>query len=303
MRIVEQAHLPVAAASHPGMSGKQNEDRYGVTALQLDDGTPSLLAVVADGIGGHRAGEVAAEIAVEHISRLVTASDGHDPLAILADAIRQASNEIRRQAQRGDRRGMGATCACAWVIGQQLYTAFVGDSRIYLIRRGAIHRLTKDHTWVQEAVDQGALQPDQARAHPMAHVIRRHLGSQNTVVPDVNRYYTDPDTVPGQPGIRLQPGDYVVLCTDGLTDLVDDEEIRAAFEQRPLHGAIADLIDLANQRGGHDNITVVAFQAAPEATERRPQALWLGGCLLAGVLALCLVAALLGAWWLWLGGR
>ena len=128
----KHAHLHVAAASHAGMSGKQNEDRYAVSAHRLssDNPTPSVLAVVADGIGGHRAGEVAAEIAVNQISENLAASDGRLPLASLRESIQAASQGILTHAKSGAHLfGMGATCAVAWIIGRRLYTATVGDSR------------------------------------------------------------------------------------------------------------------------------------------------------------------------------
>lgn len=300
MQIVDRAHLPVVAASHPGMSGRQNEDRYGVTAFRLEDGTPSLLAVLADGIGGHLAGEVAAEIAVERISSLVAQSDGRTPLETLTAAVREASREIRRQAKASHRRGMGSTCACAWIIGERLYIASVGDSRIYLLRGGRIQQLTKDHTWVQEAVDQGALQPDQARRHPMAHVIRRHLGSENTVVPDVRLYLgieeTETQALANQ-GLPIRPGDTLVLCSDGLTDLVEDAEIAAAFRKYGLQDAVPHLIDLANRRGGHDNITVMAIGVPAVEAGGKQRWRWLAGCALAALLALCLLLMVLGVWY------
>jgi serine/threonine protein phosphatase PrpC len=157
---VERSHLTVVAETHPGMTGKNNEDRFAVSAYKLKRGgrLPALFAVLSDGIGGHRAGEVAAELAVERISQMVAKSSGKDPVETLSAAIAQASQEIYAQAQAvPERNGMGATCACAWIINDRLYTATVGDSRIYLIRDGAIQQVTKDHTWIQEALDKGVL--------------------------------------------------------------------------------------------------------------------------------------------------
>ena len=134
---VTEAHLYVAASTHPGMKGKNNEDRFAVSAHRLgqEERTPSLLAVICDGIGGHRAGEVAAEMAVEMICRTVAESDGRQPLATLTQAFSNANQIIREQATSDlAQRGMGATSVCAWVIGFQLYTASLGDSRLYFIR-------------------------------------------------------------------------------------------------------------------------------------------------------------------------
>ena len=178
----EKTHLPVAALTHPGMKGKNNEDRFGVSAFRLptQPPTPVLLAILSDGIGGHRAGEVASELAVNTIIHYAANSDGKDPRQILQEAITYASQAIQQQAQQNsEQAGMGATCACAWITGEYLITATIGDSRIYLMRGEEIHQISTDHTWIQEALERGILQPDQVTGHPNAHVIRRYLGSPN----------------------------------------------------------------------------------------------------------------------------
>lgn len=262
----ERSHLYVAAISHPGMSGKNNEDNYAVTAHQLDskDSTPSLLAVLADGVGGHLAGEVAAEIATETISKAVLESDAGQPLEILRYAIVQANQKVANQSTaQDDQLGMGSTCACVWVIDDRLYTASVGDSRIYFVRDEQIHQVTTDHTWVQEAIDHGIITPDQARNHPRAHVIRRYLGTKKEIEPDfrlrLNRQETDEEALSNQ-GMSLLPGDQLLLCSDGLTDLVEDGEILDALLTKKREDAVQFLVDLANERGGHDNITIIILQ-------------------------------------------
>jgi len=271
---VERAHLYVAARSHPGMSGKSNEDLFSVTAFQVsaNDPTPAVFAIVADGIGGHRAGEVASEIAVEMISQAIAESDASQPTAILQAAIIRANQAIYAQSQaNAEQKGMGSTCVCAWVIGDRLYTASVGDSRIYLIRGNTIQQLTTDHTWVQEAVEHGALTPEQARGHPNANVIRRYLGAPRTVEPDL-RLRLHPGESDAQAernqGTRLRPGDCLLLCSDGLSDVVEDAEILAILQTKRGDEAVQRLIDLANERGGPDNITVVTLEV-PRPTKRR----------------------------------
>lgn len=266
----ERSHLLVAAISHPGLAGKDNEDRYGISAFHLDgQGTrQALLAVVADGIGGHRAGEVAAEAAVETISQVVAAGDAERPTETMREAIIRAGQVIRQMAETDPNwKGMGSTCACVWVIDDRLYTASAGDSRIYLIRNGKIRQLTTDHTWVQEAIDSGRLTLALAREHPNAHVIRRYLGSRQNVVPDMRLHLhageSDVNAEANQ-GTRLHPQDRLLLCSDGLTDLVGDEEILAAFNSGPTEAALGGLVKLANQRGGHDNITIISIQVPPE---------------------------------------
>lgn len=281
----KRAHLFVAAATHPGMSGKNNEDRYAVAAFAVSeqDATPVLFAIVSDGVGGHRAGEVAAEIATDGISHGVAQSDAADPPAILSQAIIQASQAIHAQSNSDtNQEGMGATCACAWIIGSRLYTASVGDSRLYLVRDKKIRQLTTDHTWIQEALEHNIITPEQARGHPRAHIIRRYLGSKIPPEPDLRlRLYpeeNDHQSMANQ-GMELIVGDRLLLCSDGLTDLVEDGEILNALDAvaldaaragTGLQNALGQLIDLANERGGHDNITVVALEMPESLEATRP---------------------------------
>ncbi len=182
-----RAPLHIAAVTHPGMGGKRNEDRLAVSSYRVGQNNPtrSVFAIVSDGIGGHRAGEVAAEMAVETISHMVAQSDASRPLEILDNAIQVTSDAIASKAKDDTQRlGMGTTCACAWVIGNRLFTASVGDSRIYLLRNSSLTQLTVDHTWVQEAVERGVLDPQNVHNHPYVHVIRRYLGSSTTPLAD-----------------------------------------------------------------------------------------------------------------------
>ena len=256
----------VAALTDPGRSGKNNEDRYAVSAFRFSaySRVPVLLAVLCDGIGGHRAGEIAAEIAVEQISRVVAASDGATAVETLRQAVLYASQEINVQAANDhERQGMGATCACVWIIRDRLYTTSVGDSRIYLLRGNYIQQVSTDHTWVQEALDQGTLKPEFVKGHPNQHVIRRYLGSPVPPEADFRLRLPGMETDAGDEanqGLALREGDQVVLCSDGLTDLVDDAEVLTAYRQLTLESAAQRLVNLANQRGGHDNITVVGIE-------------------------------------------
>ena len=180
-------HMHVAALSDAGMSGKDNEDRYAVSSFHLgnDDPRPAVFAVVADGIGGHLAGEIAAELAVNYIMAGVAESNARKPVKILETVIQNASQSISsHSASNENENGMGSTCACAWIIEDRLYTAYVGDSRIYLLRGKFIQRLTIDHTWVQEAFEKGIITAEQMRGHPNQHVIRRYLGGLR--LPDVD---------------------------------------------------------------------------------------------------------------------
>ena len=170
---------------------------------------------------------------------------------------------------------MGATCACVWVIGDKLYTATVGDSRIYLLRGGRIQQVTTDHTWVQEAIEKNILTPDQAREHPNVHVIRRYLGSPDPPEVDfrLRLYDSEADALAeGNQGMQIQPGDILLICSDGLTDLVWNDEIAELIRTKPnLKAAAQDLIDTANQRGGHDNTTIVLINVPRDLQLMVPQ--------------------------------
>ena len=259
-----RAHLNVEAQTHPGMTGKNNEDRYAVASFVLDkkDRTPVLFAVLADGIGGHRAGEVAAELAVNHMMQAVAHSDGRHIQDTIEDAVIQASDAIAAHSESNPNlKGMGATCAAAWIVGDKLHTAYVGDSRIYLMRGGRIQQLTVDHTWVQEAIDRGVLTPEAARVHPNVHVIRRYLRAPNPPEPDFRlKLFNDEgnQNAENNQGLQLLPNDVLLLCSDGLTDLVWNDEILEVIRSKPsLKEAARALIELANSRGGHDNTTVI----------------------------------------------
>src|SRR6185295_17771207 len=226
-----RAHLNVEAQTHPGMTGKNNEDRYAVASFVLGrkNRMPVLFAVLADGIGGHRGGEVAAELAVNHIMQEVAQSDGRHTRQTIERAVAEASDAIAaHSASKDDLKGMGSTCATAWIIGDKLYTAYVGDSRIYLIRSGRIQQLTVDHTWVQEAIEKGVITPEKARDHPNVHVIRRYLGSPVPPDPDFRLNLFDGEGAhhpENNQGVQLLPNDVLLLCSDGLTDLVWNDEI------------------------------------------------------------------------------
>jgi serine/threonine protein phosphatase PrpC len=288
----DRPHLVVAGQSHPGETGKNNEDAFSVTSYVLEAGkVPSLLAVVADGIGGHQAGEVAARLAVETLVQRVAASSGREPLKVLRAAVAEASHAIQRAASNSpDQEGMGSTIAVAWVIGGKLYTVSVGDSRIYLLRGAALRRLTTDHTWVQEALDHGIIAPEEVHNHPHAHVLRRYLGGAQDPQPDFRlrlRADESDSRSQGNQGLPLRAGDRFLVCSDGLTDLVTDAEIQTILSTHNPEAAAQTFVDLARARGGHDNITVISA-LVPASRLRRPVLL---GLLLTLALMLVLVAA------------
>jgi len=299
----DRAHLNVATQTHAGMTGKNNEDRYAITSYQLSesDTAPVLFAVVADGIGGHLAGEVAAELAVDHITQAVAESDARRPKKILEKAIQEASEAIADHASSTpEQQGMGATCACVWVIGDKLYTASVGDSRIYLLRGGRIQQLTTDHTWVQEALEKNIITPEYARDHPNIHVIRRYLGSPEPPEVDFRMRLYDSETdvlSEGNQGMPLFPGDALLICSDGLTDLVWNDEIGEIIRTKgSLKAAAQELVNTANQRGGHDNTTVVLITVPRNMkwvpTKKTNWLAWISGGILASVLLIAFASVL-----------
>jgi len=300
-----QSRYPVVAKTHPGMSGKNNEDRFGVTAFQLSkkNPTPILVAVLSDGVGGHKAGEVAAELTVNQIMHAVTESNGQQPIQILEEGINRANQAIFAESQKDNgKQGMAATVAVTWMIGHRLFSASVGDSRIYLIRGDRIRQLSVDHTWIQEALDNNILTLDQVEGHPNRHVIRRYLGGPNPPEIDfrmrLNNGEADQQAFNNQ-GVTLQTGDRVVLTSDGLTDLVTDAEILAAFDVDDTNQAVDHLIELANQRGGHDNITIISFEIPDgiQALNKKSPILPVG-CVVAALIVAVIAFVVLGYLWL-----
>jgi serine/threonine protein phosphatase PrpC len=264
----------VAADSYVGHVRTNNEDRFATVHLECN-GQPSILAMVADGVGGHAAGEVASQTVVDEVVRELQADPCANPVKVLPQVVVRAGRAVFARAQKDpELRGMATTLAAVWLIGRRLYTITVGDSRIYLCRGGKTFQASIDHTWVQEAVENGLLTPAQARIHPNAHVLRRHLGGEQNPNPDQRLRLGEDEQTPGSPehqGMTLEAGDAVVLCTDGLSDLVRAEEIGRALRHAKLERSVHELIELASQRGGHDNITVVALRIP---AEKKPPVVW-----------------------------
>lgn len=306
MIIQDPPHLIVAAGSHTGKQRQNNEDRFAVRSYRLGpDDEPVLLAVVADGIGGHQAGEVAAQLTVETLLDTFKKFEGGNPLSLLEEAVIEASHVVSEAASEStEKSGMGSTIAIAVMIGSSLYTATVGDSRIYLLRSGQLRQISTDHTWVQEAIEYDIISPDEARDHPQSHVLRRHIGGEQP--PDVDFRMllhdgeSDAQALQNQ-GVRLDPGDQVLLCTDGLTDLVEDQEIHAAMTTRPPELAVEALTDLALQRGGRDNITLIVLATPLDSVIfiAQPRSRGLLKTVFAAVaLVLLTLLAMAAIWWL-----
>lgn len=302
----EQSHLEIEADSHPGMGGKQNEDFYRICSCQLSpkDKTASTLAVLCDGIGGHKAGEVAAQMGVSIITDTLLESDGKKPVEVIEKAVIRASKAIYQTSLSDQgRSGMGATAAIAWIIRDRLYTANLGDSRIYLLRDDHIIQLTTDHTWVQEAYEEGLIDEADRMTHPNAHVIRRYLGAKNAPQPDFRMWYfegeSDSEALQNQ-GMRLKAGDTLLLCSDGLTDLVGDHEIQEVIQRNALDTAVEKLIGISNTRGGHDNITVILMNVPKVGVFKKSkrQRIFMG-CLYIFITLSVLITVLTFGWRWW----
>ncbi len=305
MKESELTHMIVAELSHPGEKRTANEDRYAVINYRTEiEKQPALLAVVADGIGGHRAGEVAAQITVDTVVNNITSAKVNDPVKQLKEAVINAGQAVMQAAQEEpEREGMGSTVAAAWIIGSRLYITSAGDSRIYLLRGDQIRQISIDHTWVQEAIDYEIITPDEAKDHPQAHVLRRYVGSRELPKPDVRLRLADDESdaqSEANQGFHLQQDDQILLCSDGLTDLVEDDEIREALQNQSPREAVISLVDLARERGGHDNITVVLV-VVPKLPRRRVgrRATWLVATLGGAILLISITAiALAASYWL-----
>lgn len=204
---------------------------------------------------------------------------------------------------------MGTTCACVWLIEDRLYTMNLGDSRIYLLRDEHIIQLTTDHTWIQEAIDAGILTDSSQNGHPNAHVIRRYLGSAKPPEPDFRLWFFEGEgnaEAEANQGLELMPDDILLLCSDGLTDLVADEEIQEVVQSLPPEQTPDRLISLANTRGGHDNTTLILLRY-PGDRRKKGRAgsknRFLLGCLAVLAIISVLITVLFFGWRWWRDNR
>lgn len=246
--------------THAGRIRRKNEDHFGIN-------DELKVFVVADGMGGHKHGEVASAIAVRAVEEFIGETAGEDveqPFVAeegltpsagrLKTGLQVAHDKVLRAIETDDSlRGMGTTMVAMLVDGDGAAIAHVGDSRAYLLRGGRMSRVTHDHTWVNEQVAAGHLSEEQARLHPLKNVVTRALGGAAAVEVDVQ-------------DVQLEPGDMYLLCSDGLIAMLSDDEIAAELSApRSLDESCDVLIARANERGGVDNITVVLV-----ATEEEP---------------------------------
>ena len=237
----------VSGSTDIGRIRRSNEDAYGVY--------PDLnLYVVADGMGGHVAGEVASRLAVEAIRSYFATTRNNPgslpPDQLLIQAVQQANESIIQTSKEDPRLvGMGTTAVAVLIDQGTAYIGHVGDSRAYLLRNEEIKQLTQDHSLLNEYLQKGLITPENSEGYPYKHIITRALGSHPLVEVDLQT-------------IDLEPGDCFLLCTDGLTNMLNQEDIRSILTtmDHDLEKGCRRLIEVANSKGGEDNITTVLIQ-------------------------------------------
>lgn len=256
----------VAARSHVGRVRKVNQDACLVADVAtgrrvgpdeadavLESGPRGLLLALSDGMGGHEAGEVASRLSLETLlSALQGAPESVAVEESLSAAVAAANAEVRLHASGSGARGMGATLTVVLLRGEEAVIAEVGDSRAYLYRGGRLEQVTHDQSLVQYLVDKGALSPEEARASSRKNILLQAVGRADEIQVAVGR-------------LQLRKGDRFLLCCDGLTNAVTDEELQGLVAGDDLAASCGRMIDLANERGGTDNITVVVAEATAES--------------------------------------
>lgn len=233
-----------SGASEAGRVRAVNQDSFFVGNVP----GRGVLAVVADGMGGHQTGEVASQKAIDIVRRELARSRSHPPAAI-AKAVQAANAEIFDYAvEHPEHQGMGTTLTVVFLDDQVGLVGHIGDTRAYLIRGGEIKPLTQDHSWVAERVRQGVLSEDEAKRHRWRNVITNALGATEEIKLDLLYF-------------EVEPGDRVLLCSDGVSMLVSDDAMAQVVTEQPPDRAASRLIELANERGSPDNITAVVLEA------------------------------------------
>ncbi|HPY97205.1 MAG TPA: Stp1/IreP family PP2C-type Ser/Thr phosphatase [Candidatus Cloacimonadota bacterium] len=234
-----------------GMVRENNQDYYGSY-----DTINGKLIIVCDGMGGYEGGEIASQMAVDIIKDEVSNKQGLSKNKLLSDALIRAHNSIKhRQTENPDIADMGTTAVALLLDDHQFWYAHAGDSRLYLSRNGKITRLSKDHSLVQQMIDGGIITERDAKEHPKKNIITRALGAKDGT-PDVSGPFT------------AYQGDKFLLCSDGLHDYLNDEEIEKIMQNSPQE-ASEKLVNLANERGGADNITVQVIEIKKGIIEKR----------------------------------
>jgi protein phosphatase len=249
-----------AMLTHPGAVRSTNQDTvaYFLPGPENPDSRNGSLALVADGVGGHAAGEIASQIAVKTIGQLYYSLDGEVP-ELLAASFSAANEAIWQRSQSDpDCAGMGTTCTAIAVKDNHAFLAHIGDSRAYILRDNRCHQLSDDHSLVAELVRKGSITRDEAKRSPQRNIILRALGTKPHATPKI-----------WQEGLPLLAGDILVLCSDGLTDGVHEATIKAIAACQPPYEACKMLVEAALASGGHDNISIGLFVIADAEPARQ----------------------------------
>lgn len=234
--------LSICSKTDIGRVRTLNQDT--VYSCNSQVGSLSNLFIVADGMGGHKAGDYASAYAVNAVERIVADNKDTEPVRVMRDAIEKANSEIFEKSLEEDFAGMGTTLVCSTIQDNILYVANVGDSRLYVIS-DEIKQITKDHSLVEEMIRAGELDREAARFHPDKNIITRAVGTDPRILIDFFE-------------VELNKGDVILMCTDGLTNMVADDEIEGIIKEcDDVKEMVAQLVDKANENGGKDNIGVV----------------------------------------------
>ena len=227
-----------------GANRNTNQD-YVFCSMQSIGNLPNLF-IVADGMGGHKAGDFASRYTVEMFLESVGNSKEENPISIMEEAIKIANiSLIQKSRESIERDGMGTTFVVATIYGNSIYIANIGDSRLYLVNQDTIQQITRDHSLVEEMINMGELDRKNARTHSKKNIITRAIGADSEVVPDFFE-------------VEYQKGDIVLMCSDGLSNMIDDDDMKEIINgEGSLQDKVMKLIDTANENGGRDNISVV----------------------------------------------
>lgn len=240
--------MKVFSATDRGLVRSMNQDS--IYCQENAVGSFPNLFMVADGMGGHKAGDYASRTCVERIAGAVKESTRRTPVSIMEEAVSAANKKIIEDASgNSELTGMGTTLVMAVIIENIVYVANVGDSRLYLIREGCIRQITEDHSLVEEMVRNGEIKKEEARLHPNKNIITRAIGAARQVTAD---YFE----------IEIGQGDFVLLCSDGLSNMIEDQEMLSIVKDNgeDIRAAGEMLVETANRAGGKDNISIILIK-------------------------------------------
>jgi protein phosphatase len=248
-----------AMRTDPGLVREANEDAVAWITPQDETAAKGSLAIVADGMGGHAAGEIASAIALDVIQRVYYELDAPIP-KVLETAFTVANRAILAYAeQHPECRGMGTTCTTLAFRDGKVWLAHIGDSRAYLLRQGELRQLSEDQTLVAQLLSEGTITPEEADSSPVQNVILQALGAKPQIEPII-----------GSDGLGLEPGDVLILCSDGVFNMVKEPMIADVAGRLPPQEACDALIEAALAAGGHDNASLGIFAVNADTAARKP---------------------------------